>query len=191
MKKKMDFATKAKLIYSGELLVFALVFLTIAILKVTNVFKYNGTRSTIFNWITLFGGTWLVADLLWALFDKKRQKRIALIDKIIHAPAGLYLISYDLFCLITKPEDPNVYQYGVSIVLGYLGLCYTFEAIYHFFYPVPGIIDAVEQEKALSAEAEAEGSDSNEEQPIVNNQIEEQEASSNEESEENNDEQKN
>ena len=72
-----------------------------------------------------------------------------------------------------------------------MGLCYTFEAIYHFFYPVPGIIDAVEQEKALSAEAEAEGSDSNEEQPIVNNQIEEQEASFNEESEENNDEQKN
>ena len=173
MKKKMDFATKAKLIYSGELLLFAIVFLTLAILKVTNVFKYNATRSTIFNWITLFGGTWLLVDLMWAIFDKKRQKRIAIIDKIIHAPAGIYLISYDLFCLITKPEDPNIYQYGVSIALGYLGLCYIFESIYHFKYPVPGIIDAVEQEKALEE-----------------NQQEEQEVSSIEESEENNNEQK-
>ena len=174
MKKKMDFATKAKLIYSGELLLFALVFLTLAILKATNVFKYNATRSTIFNWITLAGGTWLIVDLMWAIFDKKRQKRIAIIDKIIHAPAGIYLISYDLFCLISKPEDPNIYQFGTAIVLGYLGLCYVFESIYHFKYPVPGIIDAVEQEKALE---EA--------------QNEQQEDSSLEESEEKNDEQKN
>ena len=174
MKKKMDFATKAKLLYSGELLIFALVFLTLAILKVTNVFKYNATRSTIFNWITLFGGTWLIVDLMWAIFDKKRQKRIAIIDKFIHAPAGIYLIAYDLYCLITKPEDPKFYQYGVSIALGYLGLCYIFESIYHFKYPVPGIIDAVEQEKTMQE-----------------NQSEEQESSSLEESEENNDEQKN
>ena len=174
MKKKMDFATKAKLIYSGELLIFAIIFLTFAILKITNVFKYNSLRSTIFNWITLFGGTWLIVDLMWALFDKKRRKRIALIDKIIHAPAGAYLIAYDLYCLITKTDNETFHQIGVSIALLYLGSCYIFEAIYHFKYPVPGIIDAVEQEKALSEKPE-----------------EEQESSSLEESEENNDEQKN
>ena len=95
MKKKMDFATKAKLIYSGELLLFALIFLTIAILKFTNVIPFNLTRATIFNWITLFGGTWLIADLIWALIDKKRQQRIAIIDKFLHVPAGVYLLTYD------------------------------------------------------------------------------------------------
>ena len=181
MKKKMDFETKAKLIYSGELLIFAIVFFVIGILKITNVFKFNATRSTIFNWITIFGGTWIIIDLIWALVDKKRQKRVAIIDKIIHVPAGVYLICFDLFCLITKPEEPMVYQYGVASVLLYLGLCYTFEAIFHFKYPVPGIIDAVEQEKVV-AEQEA----------IINeeNNGEEQESSSLEESEENNNEQK-
>ena len=108
MKKKMDFATKAKLIYSGELILFALVFLTLAILKMVGVIAYNEIRAKIFNWITLFGGTWIIADLIWAIFDKKRQKRIALIDKIIHAPIGAYLIAFDLFCLITQPSDERI-----------------------------------------------------------------------------------
>ena len=145
MKKKMDFATKAKLIYSGELLIFALVFITLAILKFTNVIPFNDVRATIFNWVTLFGGTWLIADLIWAIFDKKRQKRIALIDKIIHAPAGIYLISFDLYCLITHPTDNQVYQIGIPIVLTYLGLCYIFEAIYHYKYPIPGLLEVEEK----------------------------------------------
>ena len=147
----MDFATKAKLIYSGELAIFAVVFLVFAILKFTGVMGVNETRLRIFNWITLFGGSWIIADFVWAIFDKKRQKRIALIDKCIHLPAGLYLITFDLYCLIAKPAiDSPVCKYGVPIVLVYLCLCYTFEAIYHFKYPVPGIIDVVEQERTLS-----------------------------------------
>ena len=171
MKNKMDFETKAKLIYSVELGIFAVIFFVIAILKLTGVLGTNTVRAAIFNWVTLFGGTWLLVDLFWALFDKKRQKRIALLDKIIHAPAGAYLVAFDLFCLINKPSDPKVYQYGVPIVLGYLGLCYTFEAIYHFKYPVPGIIDAVEQEKNMQERQNLE---------------ENKEDSSKEESEENN-----
>ena len=174
MKKKMDFATKAKLIYSGEILIFAIVFLVLAILRFLNVIQYNATRVTIFNWITIFGGTWIVVDLIWAIFDKKRQKRIAMIDKIIHAPAGLYLIAFDLYCLINKPENPEIYRFGIASVLAYLGLCYIFEAFYHFKYPVPGIIDAVEQEKIQTEQALEE----------------ENEESSKEESEENNNEQK-
>ena len=174
MKKKMDFATKAKLIYAIELGVFALVFLTIASLRFFGVIRYNETRAAIFNWVTVFGGTWLIVDLIWALFDKKRQKRIALIDKFIHVPAGIYLVSFDLYCLISQTKEPAVYQYGIPIVLAYLGLCYIFEAIYHFKYPVPGIIDAVEQEKTLS------------EQQALEEQKEED--SSKEESEENNNE---
>ena len=156
MKKKMDFATKAKLIYSGELLLFALVFLTLAILKFTGVLAYNSTRMAIFNWVTLFGGTWLLADLIWALVDKKRQKRISLIDKIIHVPAGIYLISFDLYCLIGKPTNEAIYQYGVPIVLTYLGLCYIFEALYHYKHPVPGLIDIEEEEKKENSSLEEE-----------------------------------
>ena len=140
----MDALTKVKLFYSGELLVFAIVFLVIAILKFAEVIKGNSTRQAIFNWVTIFGGTWIIVDFFWALFSKKRRSRIALIDKIIHLPAGIYLVAFDIFCFATKPAaDSAVYHYGIPAVIMYLFVCYTFEAIYHFFYPVPGLLDAV------------------------------------------------
>ena len=146
MKKKMDFATKAKLIYSGELLIFAIAFIVIAILKLTNVFKYNEVRATVFNWITIFGGAWVIVDMIWALVDKKRQKRICIIDKIIHAPAGIYFITFDLYCLIAHPGE-RFYQIGIPIVLFYLASCYIFESIYHYKHPIPGLLDELEEEK--------------------------------------------
>ena len=156
MKKKMDMLTKAKLIYSGELFVFAIAFLVVAILEFTQVIKISERHHIIFNWVTLFGGSWLIADFIWALVDKKRQKRIAIIDKIIHLPLGIYLISFDLFCLISKPTDPNVFQYGIPSALAYICLCYIFESIYHFKYPVPGLVDIDKDEKEVVSEQEAE-----------------------------------
>ena len=146
MKQKMDTMTKAKLIYSIELGVFAVLFLVLATLKFFGVIGTNELRLKIFNWITLFGGSWIVVDFFWALLDKKRQKRVALIDKCIHLPAGLYLIAFDLYCLIAQPAiDSPICRYAVPIVFTYLGICYAFEAIYHFKYPVPGIFDALEE----------------------------------------------
>lgn len=160
MKKKMDFATKAKLIYSGELLLIAIAFIVVAILKLTDVFKYNETRSTIFNWITIFGGAWVIADLIWAIVDKKRQKRICLIDKIIHAPAGIYFIAFDLYCLIARPGE-LFYQRAIPVVLLYLAACYIFESIYHFKYPIPGLIEEEEEKKDNPKDSSNEESEEN------------------------------
>ncbi len=144
MKKKMDPLTKIKLIYSGELMLFAVVFLVLAILKFTQVMKTNANRLTVFNWITLFGGAWMIADFFWALFDKKRQKRIAMIDKFLTLPAGLYLIVFDLYCLIKHPPlTGRACTYGVPVIFTYFFLIYTFQAIYHFKHPVPGLLNAV------------------------------------------------
>ena len=152
MKKKMDIETKAKLIYTIELGVFALVFITLAILKATGVIPTDPNRVRVFNWITLFGGTWLVVDFLWAFLSTKRQKRVSLLDKVLHLPAGFYLIAFDIICLLGKQKD-EFYRYGIPIVLGYLGLCYTFEAIYHFWHPIPGLLDSLkEQEKKETLE---------------------------------------
>ena len=145
MKEKMDIETKAKLIYSIELGVFALIFITLAILKATGVIPTNPTRVLIFNWVTLFGGTWLVVDFMWAFLSQKRQKRVSLLDKVLHLPAGFYLIAFDIICLLGKQKD-DFYRYGIPIVLGYLGLCYTFEAIYHFWHPIPGLLDSLKEE---------------------------------------------
>lgn len=145
MKKKMDPLTKVKLIYSGELLIFAIAFLVIAILRFTLVIPFNETRHLVLNWISLFGGAWIITDFFWAVFSKKRRPRIALIDKIIHLPVGIYIIAFDLFCLIGKPTDQIVFQIGFPIAMSYLALSYGFEAVYHFYHPVPGLLDTVEE----------------------------------------------
>ncbi len=148
MKKKMDVLTKAKLIYSCELGIFAIVFIVLAILKATGVMGTNETRLKVFNWITLFGGTWLIVDFFWAILSKKRQQRIALIDKFIHLPGGIYLIAFDLYCLIAQPDiNSPICKYGVPIIFTYLGLCYAFEAVYHFYHPVPTLLDAIQEDE--------------------------------------------
>ena len=147
MKKKMDAVTKMKLIYSGELFIFSIAFLVIAILEFTKVIKISERHHLIFNWLTIFGGTWLISDFFWAFFSKKRRKRVAIIDKIIHLPLGIYLISFDLYCLIAQPSNPDVYQYGIPCALSYLCLSYMFEAIYHFYHPIPGLFDDLEDKK--------------------------------------------
>ncbi len=162
MKKKLDIVTKAKLIYSGELMLFFILFLVLGILRMTGVITPNETRKNIFNWVTIFGGSWLIIDFLWAMFSKKRKQRIALIDKCLHLPAGIYLVSFDIYCFVTKPEAASdVYRYGVPIVFFYLCACYLFESIYHYFKPVPGLLDIeeaakAEQENKVVAEQEAE-----------------------------------
>ena len=76
MKKKISEETKVKLIYSGELLIFALVFAAIAILKVLKVIPHNPTRTLVFNFITLAGVTWGLTDFIWTMASKrKRAKR--------------------------------------------------------------------------------------------------------------------
>ena len=169
MKKKLDTFTKAKLIYSGELMIFFVAFLVIAILRITGVMGGNDVRSKIFNWVTIFGGTWITVDFFWALLSKKRRPKIALIDKCLHLPAGFYLVSFDIYCFVTNPAGTSdVYRYGVPIVLFYLSACYLFESIYHFFKPVPGLLEIEEMEKAeqeakVVAEQEAEIVESKEE----------------------------
>ena len=96
-KKKLDEKTKVKLIYSGELLVFAIVFFVIGLLEMLKVITISDTYHTIFNWVTIFGGVWLIADTIWALVSKKRQKRVSLLDKFIMLPLGIYLIAFDLY----------------------------------------------------------------------------------------------
>lgn len=169
MKKNLDALTKAKLIYSGELIIIAIVFLVIAILKFTGVIGYNETRHLVLNWITIFGGTWVIVDFFWGLLSKKRRPKISLLDKALHLPAGIYLVAFDLFCIITRPEDPMIYRCGFPIAISYLCLCYIFEGIYHFYHPVPAILDAV-------MEVEEEPKDaSKEESPVEETPMEEKE----------------
>ena len=145
--KKLDKETKYKLVYSLELAFFAVVFLVFAILKFTKVMGYNETRRIVFNYITLAGGAWGIADFTWAVCSKKRQQRISLLDKVLLLPLALFILTFDFISLIAKPENPNFYIFMIGGAFAYVAVIYTFEAIYHFHHPIPGLFDDLEEEE--------------------------------------------
>ena len=168
---KMDPEKKYKLIYSVELLVFSVVFLVLGILEIINVIHISQRYALIFRWITIFGSTWLVADFIWALCSKKRRKRIALIDKIVMLPLALYVLTYDIMGFVMNPPiDTNYafYRYGMSSVFLYIACVYIFEGIYHWFHPVPGLLDDLKEDKK-DAPQEVVDQPLEEEQPALLN----------------------
>ena len=143
---KLDKETKYKLIYSGELALFAIIFFVFSVLKFTGILGYKPTRALIFNWITIFGGAWGIIDFIWAISSKKRQERISLLDKILLVPLAIFIITYDLICFIVKPE-PVFYTTMLGIAFAYVGVVYCFESVYHFYHPIPGLLEDEEEEK--------------------------------------------
>ena len=160
----MDPHKKMKLIYSGELLLFAVIFLVVAILKLTGVMKYNETRRIIFNWITIFGGLWGITDFVWGLASKKRRQRISLLDKFLILPLVLFIITFDFICLIGPKRADAFYVYCVSAAFFYISAIYLFEGIYHYYKPIPGLLDDDEEEEK-KVENSQEKPENSEEKP--------------------------
>lgn len=156
MKNKMDPVKKAKIFYSAELFVIAAVFITVGVLQLTRVLRINNTVLTIFNWVTLFGGLFVVFDFCWLMASKKRQAKNSKVDKALLLPSGLFLIVFDLICLIKqidKDANYDFYRFCIGSVLCYLAVVYIFEGFYHWWHPIPGFVEditaeALEQEQA-------------------------------------------
>ena len=161
-KKKLSPETKVKLIYCGELLIIALIVIVVGALKLSGVIATKPTRLLVYNIITTVGGTWLIFDLVWALVSKKRRPKVCLLDKFLALPVGLYLFVFNTICFIDKAQglttNDLLVRLSVGIVLLYIGLIYIFEAIYHYFYPVPQMLEAIEEAKKEELEKEAENS---------------------------------
>jgi uncharacterized membrane protein HdeD (DUF308 family) len=142
---KMDEFTKVKLIYSGEIAVFAIVFIVLGILFLTNVITVSDTRRLIFSWVTLFGGFIGIGDFLWVLLSPKRRKKNSLLDKILILPLGISLIGLDLWMLISQNTDNDLTRYIMGAAFCYIALIYLVEAIYHWFHPLPSLVEAAEE----------------------------------------------
>jgi len=146
MKQKMNNVTKVKLIYSGELILISLVFLVVGTLRLLGVITPNPTFALVFNWITLFGGLWIIVDLIWGIVSKKRRQRICLLDKILNAPAGLTLIVFDILCLIgIIPGNSKIRVIIIACVFIYIGIVYAIQGIYHFKHPLPELLKEAEK----------------------------------------------
>jgi hypothetical protein len=144
---------KAKLIYSIELLVFAIVFLVLGILKILGIIAYNANRQTYFTYITLAGGFITLGDLIWLLCSPRRRAKNSLLDKLLPIPLSLTLITMDIIALVT-PNLPTIYfisEIGTAFL--YLSAVYFFEGIFHYFYPVPALFDAEAKAEAIDQKA--------------------------------------
>lgn len=147
----MSIEKKTKLIYSGELMIFAILFAVVATLEVLGIIGKNETMLTIYNWITIFGGTWLIVDFFWVLFSKKRRAKNSLLDKAMLVPLGIYVIAYDILCFAGHPlfglEYNEFRRMMMAIGFYYLAAAYLFQSIFHYFHPIPAIVEAIEEEK--------------------------------------------
>lgn len=149
-KKPMDDLTKSKLIMTIEYVIIATLFLVLAILKLCNIFNSSEVKSHIFNIVTLAGGIWIIADFIWASVSKKRRLRIDYLDKIIVLPTSLFLIPFDIFCLVNWNNFDGLkewYKYGVSGVFIFIFVIYTFLGIWHYIHPSKALLIAVEQDR--------------------------------------------
>lgn len=169
----MKTETKVKLIYAGELAVIAIIAIVIGVLKLTGVIATKPIRLLIYNIITFVGGLWFIVDLIWTLKSEKRRKKSSLLDKICVIPISAYLLFFDIYCFIYKAQGIEVndmlVRISVGVVLLYVGVLYTFQAIYHYSHPVPMLIEAIEEAKKMDEEAANPNSDEQiEEKPIEN-----------------------
>lgn len=142
----MNIEKKTKLIYSGELIAIAVIALVIGLLKLLSVIPTNSGLHLAFHIITLVGSTWVFTDFFWTLFDKKRRARNSLMDKIMALPLAIYMVSFDIAGLVVARTE-SYYQIGVPMALFYLACIYIFQGIYHYYHPIPLILEAIEEEK--------------------------------------------
>ena len=55
--------------------------------------------------------------------------------------------TFDFISLIAKPSNNDFYIYSIGAAFLYIAAIYTFQGIYHYFYPIPGIFDDEEEDK--------------------------------------------
>ena len=148
MEKKMDELTKAKLIYTIELGVFAIAFLVVAILQYVHVIKFGENHLRIINWISIFAASLGILDFLWFINSPVRKKKNSFLDKILILPLAIYILVFDIICFVNY-DNPQLElaQIMIPVALTYVTVIYTIEAIYHWFKPVPMLYEALEEEK--------------------------------------------
>ena len=135
---------RIKMIYSGELLVFAVVFIVLGILELLAVIKLSERFQLIFKIITLVGATWLIADFVWVMVSPRRKAKNSVMDKAMMLPLAVYLYTFDIIGFVLQPGY-GYYQVGVPAAFIYISCVYAFQGIYHYYHPIPTVLEMIEE----------------------------------------------
>ena len=138
----MNSVKKVKLLFLIEYLLIAALFIVLGTLFLTDVIKVAEWKRYVFTYVTLFGGAWLVIDFFWCMFSKSRRVKISMVDKWIIMPVGVVLIVFDIYAIINGCAETLPYRWVIGADLAYIGAAYLFQAIYHWYRPIPALLDA-------------------------------------------------
>ena len=174
MEKKMDELTKAKLIYSGELVFIALVALVIGILELTYIIKIcNGFRIG-FTWVTILLSPAMLIDTIYVMVKPERRANISIFDRCCLIPIYIYLIIIDEISLINYNTMPqSYYQTVIGILIIYVAVIYLIQACYHWYHPHPTLVAAIEQDIKDEAKKKEELEKEFEIKPSIDEEMEE------------------
>lgn len=161
--KKLDDLTKAKLIYSGELVLFAIVFLVLGLLTMFGVIEVTERRITILTWLTLVGGTLAIGNSIWFFASEKKRKKGSMLDTVLLLPVPLCMIPIDIIHLVNQAIPNDMYKYIIGSTFLYIVVIYVIEAIYHWYKPLPLLLEAAEEEKQKEEQENAEAENKTEE----------------------------
>lgn len=134
-------------IYVIELFAIAAVIIALATLKLIGIIGKSQNFRHIFNIITLIAATWMIIDLVWLIKSKRRQRRNSWFDKITVIPFAIFLIVFDIICLIHwQDENLSYFSLTVAIAFYYVSAVYIAQGIYHIRHPHPSIVEAAMDE---------------------------------------------
>ena len=146
-KEKLDEITKAKLIYSGILVIFAIAFIVIATLQVVGVMNMSEGFLNVFKFLSLVGVAYFVFDIVTTFTNKKKREKACLVDKFSTIIIPPYILVFDILLLANNEFAWNNYKYFTVPFIYYLGAVYLFQGIYHWFFPPKELFEDIEEKK--------------------------------------------
>ena len=139
--KKLDETTKIKLIYSGELLLFSIVFLVLAILQTVGVINFSERFLNIFKFLTLAGVAYFIYDIVTLITNKKKREKACIPDKACTIILPPYILTIDILLIAGNEFVWANPKYFITPLFFYIAAIYLFQAIYHWFYPLKDLFE--------------------------------------------------
>lgn len=153
--KNKDPLFKEKMILTIEYLVFTILFLILGILILVDIIPIKGTFRKVLIYVSTAGSLFIIFDLFWTIFSKKRRKKWSLIDKILAFPAGVSVFVVNILTFIWGFDNTiDLHETFVGYLFCYLAFVYLFEGIYHYFKPQPMLLEELKKEEEIKKETE-------------------------------------
>jgi len=146
-KKKLDDFTKTKLIYSGELIVIAIVLIIIGILQVCNVMNISETFLNIFKFLAIGGACFFTYDITTTFVNPRKREISCLLDKFTIIIIPPYTLTISIMLFIGNEFVWNNPKLFIVPLIFYIAAVYIFQGIYHWFFPLKALFEDEEEKK--------------------------------------------